>query len=404
VRVVGALDIPALERAFTALVRRHETLRTRILTTPQGQGVQVIDPPAPWPLEVLDLTLLPPAVQEDRVRLLLSAALRDRLVLAEGLCRARLVRLNADRHVLQLQIHHIVSDFWSHRLMLRDLGTLYAASLQEPGSPLPELEVQYADYAVWQREWLQGERLAQVLTYWRTQLAGAPAALELPTDRPRPPVFSYRGALMSFTVPSEQVATLLALSRREGVTLYMLLLAAFQVVLARWSDQTDIVVGSPIAGRTERETEALIGLFVNMLVMRTDLSGQPSFRTVLERVREVTLGAYAHQDLPFEKLVEALAPVRDRARQPLFQVMFNLQNQPVEGSTWPEIELRAVPQEHASSKFELSLIFFTTANGLRGRVEYATDLFDAATITRLVRSLECVLAAVVEDVTASIAT
>ena len=283
---------------------------------------------------------------------------------------------------------------------------MYTAYVRGEGSPLAELEVQYADYAMWQREWLQGERLESQLSYWRRQLWGMAGALELPTDRARPPVPSHRGGLLTFSLPLELSGELNELSRRSGVTLYMVLLAGFQLLLGRWSGQRDVAVGSPIAGRRQRETESLIGFFVNTLVMRTDLSGNPTVRELLGRVREVTLGAYAHQDLPFEKLVAELDPVRDLSRSPLFQVMFILQNQPVGTSEWPGLKVELPGLDRISStanpgstaKFDLSVDFFETGEGLWGRMEYATDLFEGSTIQRLVDSYQTVLEGMVADV------
>jgi hypothetical protein len=277
-------------------------------------------------------------------------------------------------------MHHIVSDGWSMGVLIREVGALYAAFSQGRPSPLPELPIQYADYAVWQRDWLKGEVLAKQVGYWREQLSGAPAALELPTDRVRPAVQSYRGGQHGFALPGELTASLNGLARREGATLFMVLLAAFTVVLSRWSGQTDIVVGSPIAGRTHRATEGLIGLFLNALALRTDLSGDPTFRELVGRVKEVALGAYAHQDVPFEKLVAELRPVRDMSRQPVFQAVFVLQNVPQETLELPGLRLSRMNGEGVTAKFDLSLYLHETDQGLRGHFEYATKLFEGSTI------------------------
>ena len=252
-------------------------------------------------------------------------------------------------------MHHIVSDGWSIGVLIREVGALYAAFVQGQPSPLAELPVQYADYAIWQRGWLQGEVLEKQVSYWREHLKGAPAALELPTDRPRPAVQSYRGAHHGIALPAELTASLNALARGEGATLFMVLLAAFQVVLSRWSGQSDIVVGSPIAGRTHRELEGLIGFFVNTLALRTELQGDPGFRELVGRVKETALGAYAHQDLPFEKLVAELQPVRDLSRQPVFQAFFALQNVPQETLQLPGLELRRAGGGRPTAKFDLAL-------------------------------------------------
>jgi amino acid adenylation domain-containing protein len=386
----GDLDIAALELSVGEVVRRHEALRTRIEAV-EGQGVQVIDPPGVFRLEVVELFGLGAAEREGQLRRLAREDAEQPFDLAAGpLFRAKVVRLSASEHLALVNMHHIISDGWSIAVFAREIGKLYAAFVTGRPSPLPELPVQYADYAIWQRSWLTGEALAQQVDYWRKQLAGAPVALELPTDRPRPAVQSFAGSSHQFALSSELSTALVALSRREGATLYMVLVAAFSLLLGRYSGQSDIVVGSPIAGRRHRELEGLIGFFVNTLVLRTDLSGNPTLGELLKRVKDVALGAYAHQDLPFEKLVEELQPVRDLSRQPLFQVSFALQNLPHDELDLPGLKLRRLDGEHVTAKFDLSLAVEETAGGLKGQVEYATDLFDATTITRLVEHL-CVL-------------
>jgi amino acid adenylation domain-containing protein len=315
--------------------------------------------------------------------------------LSRGAFRATIVS-TPDRHVVLLFVmHHIISDGSTMEILLRDLSVLYAAYLKGEPSPLAPLKVQYADYALWQRQWLQGEVLERQLAYWSQQLSDMPAALELPTDRPRPPVPSFRGAQHVFTMSPAQMQALRDLARREGVTPYMVMLAALQVVLSRWSNQQDVTVASPIAGRTHPLTEGLVGVFVNTLVMRTDLSGDPEFRELLQRVRETTLGAYAYQETPFEKVVAKLRRPRDRSRQALFQTMFVLHNLPKQQHEMPGITLKAGATELGTSKFDLTLEFYEAAGS--GRMEYATDLFDAATIERLTQSYQQVLQAVTED-------
>jgi non-ribosomal peptide synthetase component F len=310
-RLEGALDVAALERSFGEVVRRHEALRTRLMVI-DGQGVQVIDAPAAYRLEREDLSGLETEEGQARVAELARQDAARRFDLAAGpLFRATLLRLGDEDHVVLVTMHHIVSDGWSVGVLIREVGTLYAAYAAGRASPLAELAIQYADYALWQRGWLQGETLAEQVGYWKERLSGAPAALDLPTDRTRPAVASHAGGMVPFALSAELSGQLTELSRRAGVTLYMVLVAAFQVLLKRYSGQDDIVVGSPIAGRRRAELEGLIGFFVNTLVVRTDLSGDPSFLELLGRVKEVCLGAYAHQDLPFEKLVEELQPVRD---------------------------------------------------------------------------------------------
>src|SRR5215217_1019388 len=321
-RLGGALDEAALERALGEIVRRHEALRTTFREV-DGSPVQVIAPFGGFTLRLDDLSGLADADREVEVRRRAGEEAARPFDLSAGpLFRAALLRLGEEDHVLLLSMHHIVSDGWSTGVLFRELSALYAAYLAGRESPLPELPVQYADYAVWQREQLAGEVLDRQLAYWKERLAGAPELLELPTDHPRPAVQTYRGATVLVELSLQLLERLQALGQSEGATLYMVLLGAFQVLLGKYAGSEDVVVGTPIAGRTRRETEELIGFFVNTLVLRTDLSGNPSFRETLRRVREVTLGAYAHQEVPFEKLVAELQPERSLSHSPLFQVMF----------------------------------------------------------------------------------
>ncbi|HZI03336.1 MAG TPA: condensation domain-containing protein, partial [Archangium sp.] len=311
VQLEGTLDVSALERGFQELARRHESLRTTFRAT-EKQPVQVIHSEAVLPLPVIDLGELPQAEREAQVRRLAYEEAQRPFDLIRGpMLRLKLLELEDTRHVLLLTMHHIVSDGWSMGILIREVGALYEAFSSGKPSPLPALTLQYADYAAWQRGWLQGEALESQLAYWRQQLAQAPKVLELPTDKPRPPVQSYRGATLTRLMPRTVSDALTALCQREGVTPFMALLAGFQSLLSRYSGQTDVVVGTDIAGRTHADTEGLIGFFINQLVMRGDLSGDPTFRELLGRVRQVALGAYAHQDVPFEKLVEELKPQRD---------------------------------------------------------------------------------------------
>ncbi len=312
------------------------------------------------------------------------------------LLRAKLIRTEEAEHVLVVTVHHIVSDAWSSQLIIREFCQIYDAFSQGQESPLPEPEIQYADYAVWQREWLQGEVLNSHLEYWKKQLDGV-AVLEMPTDRPRPAVAGYEGAMEEFHLSAELSEKLRQMSRREGVTLFMSLLAGFQVLLARHSGQTDIAVGTAIAGRNRREVEGLIGLFVNTLVMKVDLEGNPTVRELLTRVRETTLGAYMHQDLPFDKIVEELRFERSLAHQPLFQVMFTLQNVPRETSSMTGIELKSEPLDSDTAKFELELSMVESGGKIFGTLEYATELFDGWRIRRLLEHLEQVLEGMVGD-------
>jgi amino acid adenylation domain-containing protein len=390
-RLEGELDLPAVERVLSELARRHESLRTRFGLA-DGQGTQVIDPPAPLPLGVVDLSALAGDDQAAETQRRVQAEAETPFDLERGpLFRASLLRLGAEEHVLLVTMHHIVSDGWSLGVLTRELAALYEAFRRGRPSPLPEPELQYADYALWQRGWLQGEALEAQLAYWREKLSDAPAALELPTDRPRPPAASFRGASLPFSVPQEVSAALSELARREGATLFMVLLAAFQTVLSRWSGQDDVVVGSPIAGRTHSRTENLIGFFVNTLALRTDLSGDPSFAELVRRVKETALGAYAHQDLPFEKLVAELAPVRDLSRQPVFQAMFTLQNTPQTRVELEGLTLSGLSADQVAAKFDLTLSVTERDQELFANLDYAVDLFDPDTVGRIAQALQRVL-------------
>ncbi|WP_315792608.1 non-ribosomal peptide synthetase [Bradyrhizobium sp. SZCCHNRI1002] len=394
-RLDGELDAAALEQSLAEVVRRHEALRTHIELV-DGQGVQVIDAAASFRLELLDLSHLGVNTQEAEIRRLAKEEASYRFELTRGpVFRARLIRLGARDYVVLATMHHIVSDGWSIGVLTREVAAIYEAFSQGKSSPLPELPVQYADYALWQRAWLQGDALERQLAYWKERLKGAPAALELPTDRPRPSVASFAGGMVPFTLSRELSDGLTALSRRSGATLYMVLLAAYQLLLSRYSGQTDIVVGSPIAGRIDRQLEGLIGFFVNTLAMRTDLSDDPSFMELLARVKEMALGAFAHQDLPFERLVEELQPVRDLSRQPVFQVSFSLQNVPQEAIVLSALTFRPLAGEQRTSVFDLSLFVWETDGRLQGRLEYALDLFDRGTVERFAHHLEVLLEGIV---------
>ncbi|HYR11223.1 MAG TPA: amino acid adenylation domain-containing protein, partial [Longimicrobium sp.] len=389
-RLSGALDADALERALAEVVRRHEVLRST-LRGRNGSAVQVISPFRGFALPVEDLSSLDADAREAEVRRRVAGEMERPFDLAAGpLVRATLLRLADEEHVLLMTMHHAVTDGWSMGVLYRELGALYAAFAAGRESPLAEPVVQYADYAAWQREQLSGEALEREVGWWKSRLAGAPALLELPTDRPRPAVQRHRGAYEPVELTAEVLAPLQALARAEGATLYMVLLAAFQVLLGRYAGSEDVVVGSPIAGRTRPEVEELIGFFVNTLVLRTDLSGDPAFREVLRRVRTTTLGAYEHQEVPFERLVEELQPERSLSHTPLFQVMFTMGA----AAAPPRMaELRAdhVDVEVGTAKFDLSFALLGDAQGLSGVMQYSTDLFDAATIQRMIGHLRRVL-------------
>ncbi|HEX2081842.1 MAG TPA: amino acid adenylation domain-containing protein, partial [Longimicrobium sp.] len=401
-RLAGELDVGALERALGEIVRRHEVLRT-VFAEVDGVPVQVVKPFAGFALAVEDLSHLPDG--ERRAAAELRAAREAALPfdLAAGpLLRPALLRLSGDEHVLLLCMHHIVSDEWSTEVLLGELAALYAAFLAggEPG--LPDLPVQYADYAAWQREHLRGEVLEGRLDWWKARLAGAPALLELPTDHPRPAVQSFRGATIQGALPAGVRAGLEALGRGEGATLYMVVLAAFQVLLSRYSGSADVVVGSPVAGQTRREVEGLIGFFANTLVLRTDLSGDPDFREVLRRVREATLGAFEHQDVPFERLVAELQPERSMGHSPLFQVAFVLADAGRSATELPGLRLERVYADSGTSKFDLTLSIAPQADGIHTWMTYRTDLFDRSTVERMLEHLGRVLEQVAEDADARV--
>ncbi|HVR95163.1 MAG TPA: amino acid adenylation domain-containing protein, partial [Thermoanaerobaculia bacterium] len=393
VRLAGRLERERLGAALDEVVRRHESLRTTFGSTPAGEPVQRIAPAGPVALPVVDLAALPAAARAAEGSRVATEEAERPFDLDRGpLLRVLLIPLGAEEHLLQLTMHHIASDGWSMGILIRELGALY----ERRPSPLPQLEIQYADFAAWQRRWLAGEVLERELAYWRERLAGAPV-LELPTDRARPASRTPRGARRRFELSGALTAGLETLARREGATLFMTLLAAFQTLLARHAGQADVTVGTPIAGRNRLETEGLIGFFVNTLVLRTGLGGDPPFRELLGRVRESALSAYAHQDLPFEKLVEVLQPQRDLSRTPLFQVMFVLQNTPVGAALdLPGLRMEPVLTESGATQFDLTLTLGPSGGGLTGELEYSLDLFEEPTIRRLAGHLETLLVAVVE--------
>jgi len=397
VRLSGKLNRSILEQSLNEVVRRHESLRTTFLTV-DGKPKQVISPVTPIHLQLSDLRSTPAHERNAEVERIIRQESQHPFNLARGpLWRARLLRVEEEEHIFLLVIHHIISDDWSSNVLFAELATFYEAFSQGGAWPLPDLPIQYADYAVWQRQWLQGDILQAHLAYWEKQLKGIPPLLEMPTDRPRPAIQTFAGDYQSFSLPEELSTALKALSQREGVTLFMALLAAFQVLLSRYSGQEDICVGSPIANRTQSELEPLIGFFVNTLVLRGDLTGDPTFRQLLQRTREVALGAYAHQDLPFETIVDKVQPQRDMSHSPLFQAMFVLRNA---GTTFhgapgagqgagpapvqlPGLKLSPMEAHSGTAKFDLTLFAVDEEERISGALEYNTDLFDAATIKRM---------------------
>ncbi|HVR95240.1 MAG TPA: amino acid adenylation domain-containing protein [Thermoanaerobaculia bacterium] len=398
-RIEGPLDRAVLARCLGEIVRRHEALRT-VFAAPQGVPVQVIRPAEPFLLPVVDLSAVPEGAREDLVRSLAAAEAGWPFDLASGpLLRGLLLRLDTTEelrdHVVTLTMHHIASDGWSMGILVREVAALYAAFAAGKPSPLPELPVQYADFAVWQHSWLHGELLEGEISFWRQQLAGLPSRLEFPTDRPRPAAQSFRGGARPIRLPAGLAAPAQALGRREGATLFMVLLAGFQALLARYSGQDDLAVGAPVAGRNRVEVEGLIGFFVNTLVLRGDLTGEPSFRELLGRVRDTALAAHTHQDVPFEKLIQELTPERSLAQTPLFQVMLVLQNAPMESLEIRDLRLRPFGAAGSTAKFDLTLTLEERNGALGGSIGYATDLFDAATVDRLIVYFERLLAAAV---------
>jgi amino acid adenylation domain-containing protein len=391
-RLAGPLDAEALRGALETVVHRHEALRTRI--RPSGDGrVQDVAGPRPFELPVVD------AAGEDEARQMVHAHSWRPFDLEHGpVLRALLVRLSADDHLFALNLHHAMGDGWSLGILFRELSAAYAALARGEAPALPPVPLQYADFAAWQREHLAGERLDRELAYWRGRLEGAPPLLELPSDRPRPPRQSFRGAAVPLVLPLELAGRVRALSRREGATPFMVLLAAWQALLGRLANQDDVVVGTAVAGRSREETEGIVGLFVNTLALRADLSGDPSFRALLAQVREATLGAFAHQDLPFEKLVEQLKVERSLSHPPLFQAMFALQNQGNAELEFPGVASVDQGPEQTAAKFELTLNFEEVADGaFAGTLEYAADLFDHGTAERIAARYRLLLEGVLAD-------
>ncbi|GHG84282.1 non-ribosomal peptide synthetase [Comamonas sp. JC664] len=395
VRLAGPLHVTALERALNEVVRRHEVLRTTFVTE-DGEPRQRILPELKLALGLLDLSYLPASKREPLCQELALQLAGTSFDLASGpLLHARLVRMGEEDHVLLVVVHHIVSDGWSTGIFVQELTALYGAFSQDRASPLPELPLQYADFAAWQNQWMQGEVLTSQLDYWRRQLEGSDSALKLPTDRPRPRVRTYAGGKRAFQVDPAAAQALRTLGTQEKASLFMVLLAALQTLLHRYTREPRISVGTYIANRNRTEVEPLIGFFLNTLVMRTGLEGNPSFRELLRRVVDVTLGAYAHQDVPFEKLLEELAPSRDTSQSPFFQVMLVLQNTPT-----PPSDLGALRMEsfsvagEAFAQFDLTLWFSEEAGGLQGIWEYNRDLFDASTVDRMVAHFQTLLAGI----------
>lgn len=396
-RLRGALDVPALHHSLQAIVQRHAALRTTF-TIVNGQPIQHITPDLDLALPVVDLAAAAVPDLAVHIQQLARAEAQVSFDLQRGpLIRASLLRLNALEHVLLITWHHIIADGWSLARFVHELQTIYNASITGQPVTLPTLPIQYIDYAGWQRQRLSGDTREEQLAYWRQELAGAPALLTLPTDRARPAVQTFTGATVPFMLPAELTQQLHMLSRQASTTLFMTLLATWQVLLARYSGQAEVVVGTPIAGRTRSEVEDLIGFFVNTLALRVDLGGKPTFREVLAQVRQTTLGAYAHQEVPFELVVEAVQPTRDLSYNPLFQVMFVFQSAALPTLDLVGIEAEILEIERDISVFDMALTMEETAQGLTGALEYNTDLFDRATISRLLTHFQTLLATFVQN-------
>jgi amino acid adenylation domain-containing protein len=397
VRLIGSLNVDALERSFGEIIRRHEVLRTSFPIV-DGTPVQHIAPAGPINLRVIDLSALDHGQREDKVRALNALEEQKPFDIASGpLMRMMLLKISEQEHVLLLTMHHIINDGWSTGVLVKEVAEFYRAYSLGEAPQIEELPIQYGDYALWQRESLQGEVLEAQLAYWRENLAGAPAAIDLPTDKPRPTVKTSSGAEKSVFMGNGLLHRLKSFSQQEGVSLFMLMLAAFKVLLYRYTSQEDILVGTPIAGRNRSEMERLIGFFINTLVLRTDLSGDPTFYELLGRVRKVALGAFKHQDIPFEKLVEELQPERDTSREPLLQVVFVVQNAPTEPLQLPGLTLSSLPATSSSSEFDLTLVINESGEDVGASINYATDLFEERSIERLLRHYHTLLEDIVTN-------
>jgi len=394
-RLTGPLEVEALKQAINEIVTRHEVLRARFACV-DGKPVQHIMPMLVLAVPVIDLSELAAVERESAAATLAVQETRRLFNLEEGpLLRACLLRLAKDDHILVLTFHHIVIDGWSRGVWLRELAALYGALVQGAPPPLPALPVQYADFAAWQQEqWRKRASLGPHLEYWQKQLAGTPSLIELPADRPRPATQSYRGVRESLSLEKALLERLSQLGQKEGCTLFMVLLAGFQALIARYTGKEDLVIGSPVAGRTRAELEGLMGCFLNPLVLRADLSGDPSFHEILRRTRRVALDAYAHQEFPFEKLVAELRPVRDLGYSPVFQIMFVMQNAPAPLLAGGHLNLQPFEIDSGVSKLDLTLSLEETASGCTGWIEYSTDLFDAARIKCLIQDFHDLLEAV----------
>lgn len=391
----GPLHLDAFRNGVSEIVRRHESLRTTFPAT-DGKPVQLIRPFKSFHMPMTDLRR-DENIHETAARLIEEEVQRPFDLNRGPLFRARLLRLADDEHIAMFNAHHIISDGASLEIFRRELAALYTVFREGKSSPLPELPIQYADFAEWQREWLAGDVLKSQLSYWKECLRDTVEHCELPADRPRPPMPSFAGRTEFFSFERSLASALHDVSRRYQSTLFMTLLAAFQVLLHRTGGNEQLTIGSPARGRSQRETEALIGFFVNTLVLRTDLRGDPTFAELLSRVRDVALGAYSNQDVPFEMVVQEVRPERKLNRNPLFQVVFGFEN--MTGNAWvfPELDARVLDVDTATAKFDWTMLLQLTDQGLRGSLEYSTDLFEPATINRALENFRAVLESVVAE-------
>jgi hypothetical protein len=397
VRLDGALDVAALEGSLSEAVRRNEALRTTF-TQIDGRPFQVVNPPQPISLPLVDLSGLPEAEREARTKQLTAEQGQQPFDLMRGpLLRLTLVRLAEDSHRLLFTIPHIICDHTSVQLLAEEVGIVYQAFSQRRQTPLPELAIQYPDFATWEREWMQGEVYETELDYWRRQLAGCPLALRLPTDRPRPPVKTYHGTQVLTSFSEELSRAVETLARRERCTIFMTLLAAFKSLLYRYTGQTDMIVGTAVAGRTNAEIERLIGNFGTPLALRTHPTGDMTYRELLKQVREVSLEAYAHQDLPFDKLVEELKPMCDPSYSPLIQVGFVVHSAPKASVSLSDMRMEIASAHSGRSIYDLTLRMHHTPRGLIGGFEYNTDLFAEATIRRMIEHFHTLVAGIIAD-------
>ena len=402
IRLIGELDVNALQRTVNEIARRHEVLRTSFRTQ-GGSPMQIVAEQLDVPIHLVDLTSLPAAERENKALDLAQEEAQTPFDLSTGpLIRVRLLRLSETDQVLLFTLHHIVADGWSMGILVNEVATLYAAYVDGQPSPLSDLPIQYADFAHWQRQWLSGDVLKEQLDYWTRQLQGSPTLLTLPLDHPRPVIQGHRGATLSFEIAAETTAGLYTLTKQTQATLFMTLLAAFDILLSRYSRQDDICIGTPIANRNRAELEGLIGFFVNTLVLRSQVDNSASFESLLDQVRTSTLEAYAHQDLPFEQLVDVLKPERHTDHSPLFQVMLVLQNAPIGNLELPGVSLQAVTSENTTTKFDLTLNITEAGQKLFASFVYNTDLFEQATIERMAGHFTRLLEAIVTHPTAPI--